>query len=325
MSPSINIGSSGFVFDGWERNFYPAGTKHREHLLYYAVHIPTVEILATRHLLPRRDVFEKWNAETPSDFIFSFATLKGFSPKYVLAHGTDQIEVFFRRASIMGEKFGPIAITIPEGTPYQKGDALRYFASLPKHRYALDIQAVPWYNSEVFAEMARLDMTFVRDRFDDTDAIGSWDYFRAPLGVQKHASSCACGCGLDASVILRKAQVESRDTYLYAKNGKEGLTPNLILRLLKIFGPSNRVNFVDMSGKSGFPGLKKKDLGPSDPAEGPQYFGTSQKFVDDSDKVDVMKKDPYPDGDKPLRMLNYPDKEWDGMSEPFQDKSDKGY
>jgi hypothetical protein len=267
------------------------------------------------------DVFEKWAGLTPADFVFSLAVLKGWHPGYVLTRGADQVEIFYRRAQALGNKLGPIAITIPDGTPYKHGDAGKYFGMLPQHPYALDIQSVPWYNSEVFAEMANRDMTFVRDRFDDSDAIGSWDYYRAPLEMQRHAGACSCGCGsgMDATVALRKAIAEDKKTYFYAKHGKEGLSPNLILRLLKVFGPQDRVKFVDLTD------IKKKVLGPVDPAEGPQEFGTVNKYKDGSDKIDVMKPNPYTDDGAQLMRTNYPDKEWDGLSDPYQDKVDKGY
>ena len=321
MIPGLHIGTSGFNMDGWDREFYPAGTKQRERLLYYSTHIPTVEITATKHVLPRRDVFEKWAGLTPSDFIFSFALLKGMHPNHVLSYGTDQMDLFYKRASLLGDKLGPLAITIPEGTPYVKGDANRYFSSLPAHRYAIDIQAIAWYNDECFKEMHQRDYTFVRDRMDDSDGIGSWDYYRAPIVASGDSTGvCACGCETSTSNFLRVAESNKRDTYFYAKQGKEGLTPNLILRLLKIFGPKNRINFIDLTD------VKKKVLGPGDKETGgTPYYGSTKKYEDGSDKIDVMKADPYRDNGKQLLSPNYPDKEWDGLSEPYGDKVDKGY
>ena len=97
------------------------------------------------------------------------------------------------------------------------------------------------------------------------------------------------------------------------------MPPNLILRLLKIFGPAERSKFIDLTD------IKKKVLGPSDPVEGPQYFGTVNKYKDETDKVDASKKNPYSDDGQQLMSMNYPDKEWDGMTDPYQNKVDKGY
>lgn len=324
MNPGLHIGTSGFNMDGWDREFYPNGTKQRERLLYYATHIPTVEITATKHILPRRDVFEKWAGQTPPDFIFSFALLKGAHPRYVLNHGADQVSLFHKRASLLGDKLGPIALTIPEGTPYIKGDAHRYFDLLPAHKYAIDMQAIAWYNDETFKEMSQRDFTFVRDRMDDSDGIGTWDYYRAPIVEhEKLTGVCACGCGageMSTSNFLRVASANNREIYLYAKQGQGALTPNLILRLLKIFGPKDRGNFIDLTD------IKKKVLGPGDrETGGTPYYGSTRKYEDGTDKVDVMKSDPYRDNGKQLLSPNYPDKEWDGLSEPYGDKVDKGY
>ena len=69
--------------------------------------------------------------------------------------------------------------------------------------------------------------------------------------------------------------------------------------------------------------VKKKVLGPSDPKEGPNYFGTPTKYNDEQDRVDVMKPDPYRDEGKQELRNTYPMRDWDGKTDPYHDSVDK--
>jgi uncharacterized protein YecE (DUF72 family) len=79
MSANILIGTSGWGYSDWQaRNektripFYPTNVEKHQRLAYYSEIYPTVEINTTFYHYPRISAVQKWEANVPSDFIFSY-------------------------------------------------------------------------------------------------------------------------------------------------------------------------------------------------------------------------------------------------------------
>ncbi len=67
----VYFGTSGFSYDDWVGNFYPAGMPKREWLVYYAHEFSACELNSTFYVLPRPASLETIAKKTGEGFLFS--------------------------------------------------------------------------------------------------------------------------------------------------------------------------------------------------------------------------------------------------------------
>ena len=66
------LGTSGFSYNDWVGNFYPAGMPKREWLTYYAREFNTCEVNSSFYALPKPSSLEAMAEKTGEGFIFCF-------------------------------------------------------------------------------------------------------------------------------------------------------------------------------------------------------------------------------------------------------------
>lgn len=77
----ILIGTSGFSFDDWVGEVYPAGIKKQEMLPYYAnkMGFRALEVNYTYYAMPSHKTMESFTRRTPADFSFVVKAYKGIT------------------------------------------------------------------------------------------------------------------------------------------------------------------------------------------------------------------------------------------------------
>jgi uncharacterized protein YecE (DUF72 family) len=70
MAHLLYAGTSGFAYDTWKPDFYPADLSSKKYLSYYAQRLNSVEINYTYHRLPSVSTLEGWVEQTPASFVF---------------------------------------------------------------------------------------------------------------------------------------------------------------------------------------------------------------------------------------------------------------
>src|SRR5687767_632119 len=70
----IRIGTSGWRYPEWRKDFYPEGLPQRLELQYIAQRVSSVEINGSFYSLQRPEYYRRWAEETPPGFLFA---LKG--------------------------------------------------------------------------------------------------------------------------------------------------------------------------------------------------------------------------------------------------------
>ena len=133
------VGASGFSYPSWKPGFYPADAKPPEFLRRYAERLPSVELNTTGYRLPAEGHFERWAAETPTDFRFAVK---------LPAHFSRQLGVFAERVSLLGERLGPIRVAVQQAA--DPGFLVLLFGSLdPALRIAFDFNHESWDGVDV--------------------------------------------------------------------------------------------------------------------------------------------------------------------------------
>jgi uncharacterized protein YecE (DUF72 family) len=64
------VGTSGYSFDDWVGNFYPAGIRKGDMLKEYVRHFPVVEVNSTYYRIPHPAVLSRMEEKTPDGFEF---------------------------------------------------------------------------------------------------------------------------------------------------------------------------------------------------------------------------------------------------------------
>jgi uncharacterized protein YecE (DUF72 family) len=138
-TPSVaraHVGSSGWSYPTWKPGFYPAGTRQREFLRFYAERFDTVELNTTGYRLPEEERFRRWAEETPDGFRFAVK----------LPH-PNRLAVFSERVRALGEKLGPVRIVVQQAR--DEAFLARLLERLdPELDWALDFRHESWAGAE---------------------------------------------------------------------------------------------------------------------------------------------------------------------------------
>src|SRR5262249_7601555 len=102
--PELHVGASGWSYPSWRGGFYPAGADPKTFLSFYAERFDTVELNTTGYRLPAEDQFARWAAQTPDGFTFAV--------KMPLTR-LDRVGTFVERMCALGDRLGPLRITVP--------------------------------------------------------------------------------------------------------------------------------------------------------------------------------------------------------------------
>jgi len=107
------VGTSSFSTPDWVGSFYPRGAKPGEYLSHYARRLRTVEIDATWHAMPRRQMVEGWAPKVPEGFRFALKVPKIITHERELVDCGDVWRQFHGLTALLGEKRGPLLLQFP--------------------------------------------------------------------------------------------------------------------------------------------------------------------------------------------------------------------
>ena len=107
---SLFVGASGFSFDSWRPDFYPAGMRSSEYLSFYAQRLSTVELNGTFYRQPEVKTLERWAAGVPDGFRFAVK-----APRTISIFGRlDYAPELCRRIRALGDRLGPVLVRFDE-------------------------------------------------------------------------------------------------------------------------------------------------------------------------------------------------------------------
>ena len=154
MSATIRIGTSGFSYKEWLGGFYPEKLPGTKMLAHYAQKLSTVEINYTFRAMPKREMLEKWAAQTPEHFRFALKAPQRITHFAKLKGVDDLVGHFAEVASSMGARLGPSLFQLP---PNFKRDVplLRDFLSMlhGRLRPAFEFRDKSWFDDSILAAL----------------------------------------------------------------------------------------------------------------------------------------------------------------------------
>ena len=133
MAGEVRVGISGWTYDGWRGDFYPAGLPRREELGYAAQRMTSIEINGSFYSLQRPSSYRSWREQVPDDFVFAVKGGRFITHMKKLREAEQPLANFFASGVLaLGPTLGPLLWQLPENLPYDRERLEQFFSQLPR-------------------------------------------------------------------------------------------------------------------------------------------------------------------------------------------------
>lgn len=129
----IRIGVSGWSYDSWRGDYYPANLPRGEELAYVAGRLDTVEVNGTFYSLQRPEAFRGWYEQTPAGFSLAVKGSRYITHSKRLKDPRTPLANFFAQGVLaLEEKLGPILWQLPDRFSFDPDRVGRFLDLLPQ-------------------------------------------------------------------------------------------------------------------------------------------------------------------------------------------------
>jgi len=179
---AVVIGTSGWQYDDWKDVVYE-GVPRVRWLEHFSTLFPAVEVNNTFYNLPKEKTFSDWGARTPDGFTFVCKASRFITHVRRLEDVSEPITRFVERASLLGEKLGPMLYQLPPSMK-RNDEVLKSFLDLlPSHPpAAMEFRSETWYDPGVYGALRDHDVALcIADapkHRTPAEVTASWGYLR---------------------------------------------------------------------------------------------------------------------------------------------------
>ena len=175
----MNIGCSGWSYEGWKGNFYPKKMGNKDYLSYYSKFFKFVEVDSTYYHIPSRSTVRGWKDKTPDDFKFSFKFPKVVTHEKKLEEVAKPLSILFYSLEPLIDKTLTLLIQLPPFLSEKKGfnplqDMIRHLDK--RYRYSLEVRHSSWFNDNVYSFLRENNISLVwsvRDKLQSPSIVTS--------------------------------------------------------------------------------------------------------------------------------------------------------
>jgi uncharacterized protein YecE (DUF72 family) len=234
----LRIGCSGWVYKDWKGPFYPAETKDKDRLEYYATRFDTAEINASFYRLPSEAMVQGWGERAPPGFLFAWKVSRFITHNKKLKDCAEPVALVFGRMAPLRDKLGPSLIQLPPQLRRNDERLAEFLKLLPAGRHTVEFRHPSWYAPAVFALLADFDVALCLSDHHHAPApwerTASWIYVRGhgPGGryVGRYPQD-----QLEAwAAHIQAWRAEGRDVYAYFDNDVKSAAPFDALELRRL-------------------------------------------------------------------------------------------
>jgi len=150
---TLNIGCSGWSYEGWKGTFYPLKMENKDYLSYYSKFFKFVEVDSTYYHIPSRSTVRGWKDKTPDDFRFSLKFPKLITHEKKLEDVAKPLSILFYSLEPLVDKTLTLLIQLPPFLSEKKGfnplqDMVHHLDE--RFRYSLEVRHTSWFNDNVY-------------------------------------------------------------------------------------------------------------------------------------------------------------------------------
>jgi len=133
MAGSVHVGIGGWDYEPWRGTFFPAGLPRARQLHFASRQVTAVELNATYYKLQRPELYERWAAETPDDFVFALKGSRFCTSRKQLGDAGEAIERFCGQGfTRLGAKLGPILWQLAGTKRFDPEEMAAFLRLLPR-------------------------------------------------------------------------------------------------------------------------------------------------------------------------------------------------
>ncbi|MFZ3452936.1 DUF72 domain-containing protein, partial [Arthrobacter sp. 7Tela_A1] len=152
----LRIGTSGWTYNHWRRQLYPAGLPAGKWLEYYAGRFDTVEFNGSFYRWPREEAFARYRDRLPQDFEFSVKAPRGLTHARKLREPEAWIGRITRCWKELGSKAGVLLLQLPPDMERDDARLAAVLSALPEPiRVAVEFRHDTWNQPGVFDLLAK--------------------------------------------------------------------------------------------------------------------------------------------------------------------------
>jgi len=226
------VGTSGYSYQGWLGNFYPARLAAKEMLRFYASRLPAVEINNTFYRLPKETILKSWAEQVPAEFRFVLKAPQKITHVKRPKDAASETEYLFRVARALGPTLGAVLFQLP---PHLRKDTERlknFLSLLPGDQSAaFEFRHPSWFDDEVYELLRQRNCALCAAEMDETDSVNflataTWGYLRLRRSEYSR----------DDLLKWKKRILSSSWDYAYVffKHEEKGVGPKLAAEFLEI-------------------------------------------------------------------------------------------
>jgi uncharacterized protein YecE (DUF72 family) len=142
----LYAGTSGFSYPTWRGGFYPPDASPADFLRLYARRLSAVELNVTSYRLPTATQLQSWAGQTPEGFRFAVRMSRRVTDRGELGFAAG----FCERVRALGERLGPIYVSLPEERERDDGFLRELLGRLPRElRVAVELRHPSWAVTQV--------------------------------------------------------------------------------------------------------------------------------------------------------------------------------
>ncbi len=159
--PRFFVGTSGWTYDHWKGNFYPAELPKSRWFEHYAAKFSTVEVNATFYRTFKDPTYQKWYDKAPPGFSYVLKVPKQITHYRHLEGAEEEIRAFWRSVNLLADKFGLVLLQVAPDTPYDPERLQKtLLAFSDPGRVAVEFRSDQWYTDEVRSLLVRSGAVF---------------------------------------------------------------------------------------------------------------------------------------------------------------------
>jgi uncharacterized protein YecE (DUF72 family) len=182
----LEIGTSGWTYDGWRGPFYPLEVPKRRWLRWYATHFNSTEINGSFYRTPSLGAVRAWRHDTPDGFLFAWKASKFITHwKRLSADCKSSLALMETRLRVLKEKLGPILFQLPARFKADR-ERLASFLKLLKlqRQYVFEFRDASWYEPEILDLLRDHDIALCLS--DHRDAPAPWEVTARHVYIRGH-------------------------------------------------------------------------------------------------------------------------------------------
>jgi len=235
----LYVGTSGWIYPGWQGVFYPKDLPSKDKLKYFSKHFKTAEINYSFYHLPRPSTYQKWYSETPADFIFAIKASRFITHIKRLYGVKEAWQQFLENALHLKEKLGPFLFQFPpsfKATVENINRLENFLKSISVNqrldqrksariRYAFEFRHESWFSEKIYKILRKYNVAWViadSPRYPRVDEVTADFVYIRLHGSKVLFASKYTEKELSSLATKIKKWLKSADIYVYFNNDAYG-------------------------------------------------------------------------------------------------------